>query len=219
MARILLIHHDQPTLKRLAAYLETSHEVLAVDNLMGGVKYLAKIKPEVVVVDHDAAHKHAARLLTYMRDNRVKAAVVAIYSKDAASTQPMLVKLGAKALIPDTADRNHLFEAINTAQAAQAAQQAAPPPICEEELNGNLSLLENQLNKTMKCFAGTNQVFLQSRLLGQLTSKPRIMLRCPLRPDYGLPRDVFYEYIRDVCCKAPAQCEAYRRFTADRESA
>lgn len=219
VARIVLIHHDTPTLKRLAAYLQSAHEFLAVDNIIGGVKYVARIKPEVIIVGHDAAHQNAAKLLTWMRDNRVKAAVVVIYSHDAASTQPMLVKLGAKALVPDSVTEQQLNEAIRTAQVVYAAQHAGPPPVCEEEQNGNLSMMETQLNKQMKCFAGTNQVFIQSRLLGRATTRPRIMLRCPIRPDYGMPRDVYYEYIRDVCCKNPMLCEAHRRFTAERESA
>jgi DNA-binding NarL/FixJ family response regulator len=217
--RIVLIHHDTPTLRRLAAYLETAHEFVAVDNIMGGVKYVAKIKPEVIVVGHDAGHQDAAKRLIWMRDNRVKAAVVAVYSADAASSQPMLVKLGAKALVPDSVTEPQLQEAIRTAQVVYAAQQAAPPSISEDERNGNLSMMETQLNKQMKCFAGTNQVFLQSRLLGQVTTRPRLMLRCPIRPDYGMPRDVYYEYIRDVCCKNPMLCEAHRRFTTERESA
>jgi len=219
VARIVLIHHDPPTLKRLSAYLEAYHELAAVDNLIGGTKYIAKIKPEVIVVGHDAARQDAARLMTWMRDNRVKAPVVVVYAPNAASTQPMLIKLGAKALVPTAVDEARLNEAIRTAQVVYAAQHAGPPDVTEEELNGNLSLMEHQLNKDMKCFAGTNQVFIQSRLLGRVTTKPRLMLRCPLRPDYGLARDVYYEYIRDVCCKQPMLCEAYRRFKAERESA
>ena len=219
MARVLLIHYDPPTLKRLAAYVETAHEVMAVDNLMGGIKYIPKIKPEVIVVGQEALHQPAAKLLTYMRDNRIRAAVVVVYSKEAAPTQPMLIKLGANALVPDSVDRPQIIEAIRTAQVVYAAQHTAPPPVSEEEQNGNLSMMEHQLNKEMKCFAGANQVFIQSRLLGRSTTKPRIMLRCPIRPDYGLPRDVYYEYIRDVCCQTPSLCEAYRRFTAERESA
>jgi hypothetical protein len=34
-----------------------------------------------------------------------------------------------------------------------------------------------------------------------------------------MPREVYYEYIRDVCCSDPDRCEAARRFRDTREIA
>jgi hypothetical protein len=73
-------------------------------------------------------------------------------------------------------------------------------------------VLQNDLNRKMKCPAGKNQVFLRSLLTGRATTRPRIALRCHLRKDIGLPGEVFCEHIRDVCCGNPDKCEAYRRF-------
>ncbi len=86
------------------------------------------------------------------------------------------------------------------------------PPLTAEELTSNLSLLEKQLNRHMKCPAGKNQVYIRALLTGQATTRPRISLKCPLRRDIGLSPDVFYEHIRDVCCADPQQCQAWRAF-------
>ncbi len=86
------------------------------------------------------------------------------------------------------------------------------PPLTTEELTTNLSLLERQLNRQMKCTAGKNQVYIRSLLTGQSTTRPRIALKCPLRKDIGLTPEVFLEHIRDVCCTDPQQCEAWRKF-------
>lgn len=84
------------------------------------------------------------------------------------------------------------------------------PPITAEEEGANLSELEHKLNREMKCPAGKNQVFIRSLLTGNGTTQPRIALKCHLRREIGLKPQVFYEYIRDVCCSDPEQCEAYR---------
>lgn len=91
-------------------------------------------------------------------------------------------------------------------------REAFGPPLTAEELEANLSELERDLNANMKCHAGRNQVYLRSLLTGRSTTRPRIALKCPLRRDIGLPPEVFYEHIRDVCCQDPKQCEAYRQF-------
>lgn len=88
--------------------------------------------------------------------------------------------------------------------------EAFGPPIHPEELTANLTKLEHKLNRDMKCPAGKSQVFLRSLLTGTGTTRPRIALKCHLRRQIGLPRDVFYEHIRDLCCTDPEQCEAYR---------
>lgn len=90
--------------------------------------------------------------------------------------------------------------------------KAAGPPLTEEELSANLSELERRLNEEMKCPAGKNQVCIRSVLGGSGQTRPRIMLRCPLRRDVGLEPEVYYEHIRDVCCRNPDQCPAYQAF-------
>jgi hypothetical protein len=83
------------------------------------------------------------------------------------------------------------------------------PPLTAEELTGNLSEIQNRLNREMKCPAGRNQVYVRSLLTGTSTTKPRISLKCALRRDIGQVPDIFYEHIRDVCCCDPDQCEAW----------
>lgn len=91
-------------------------------------------------------------------------------------------------------------------------EQTQGPPLTAEEQAANLSELERSLNAQMVCPAGRNQVFIRSVLTGNGTTPPRIALRCGLRRDIGVKPEVFYEHIRDVCCKDPQQCPAYRRF-------
>ncbi len=86
------------------------------------------------------------------------------------------------------------------------------PPLTAEEMTGNLSVLENKLNRDMKCHAGKNQVFLRSLVTGRGATRPRIALKCSLRRDIGQQSEVFYEHIRDVCCNDPEQCEAFQAF-------
>lgn len=95
-----------------------------------------------------------------------------------------------------------------------SVDEAFGPPITAEEQKSNLTVLESNLNREMKCVAGRNQVYIRSLLTGRGTTKPRIALKCQLRRDIGEQPDVFYEHIRDVCCCDPEKCEAYRRFRA-----
>ncbi len=90
--------------------------------------------------------------------------------------------------------------------------EAFGPDLTPEELTGNLSLLERHLNRTMKCTAGRNQVYIRSLLTGQSTTRPRIALKCPLRRDIGETPEVYFEHIRDVCCSDPEQCPAWQAF-------
>jgi hypothetical protein len=86
------------------------------------------------------------------------------------------------------------------------------PPICDEERQGNLTVLEQQLNREMKCVAGRNQVYIRSVVNGSGKTTPRIALKCSFRKEQGQTPDVYYEHIRDVCCCDPNECEAYRAF-------
>ncbi|GMU22694.1 MAG: hypothetical protein AMXMBFR13_27790 [Phycisphaerae bacterium] len=91
------------------------------------------------------------------------------------------------------------------------------PPIAPEEASANLSLLEAQLNREMRCFAGRGKVYLQSLVGTGGASKPRIALKCPLRRARGLPCDLYYEFIRDTCCGDPSRCEVLQKFMADHD--
>lgn len=218
MARLLVIHHDTASLRHLAGMVR-GHEFMAIDNLFSGVKAMPKVKPDVIIVGHDQAKRDGLRLLKYLRENQLKTPVVVVLSAGAGVDQPMLMKLGAKSLHESPVATEELNKAVDAAMARQASDLAGPCPITDEELNSNLSVLENQLNKHMRCFAGKNQVFIHSQILGGgARTKPRIALKCPLRAEYGLSRDVYFEFIKDACCGHPARCEAYRRFAEDRKA-
>ena len=137
--------------------------------------------------------------------------------------QQAMMKLGARAFIEypveqDTYDQS-LEEALTPppADASESEDDSGePPPITRKERSSNLSILETRLNRKMKCFAGKNQVFIRSLLSGGERSKPRICLKCPLRAEFGMNREVYFEFIRDVCCSKPRKCKAVQAFQARR---
>ncbi|MGE0480826.1 MAG: hypothetical protein AB7Q17_10190 [Phycisphaerae bacterium] len=94
---------------------------------------------------------------------------------------------------------------------ARTVADAFGPPLTAEELTVNLTVLQNNLNRAMKCPAGKSQVYLRSLLTGRAATKPRISLKCSWRRDIGQQPEVYYEWIRDVCAGDPTQCEAYRK--------
>ena len=219
MAKVLVIHHDASVRAILESLARQSHHVECAKDLKSGIRQMVRSKPDVILVGHDASKKEGFRLLRYMKINVLSTPVVVVVSRGAGVLQPALVKLGAKAFVEYPLDHSRLEEALASALKAAEAARGGPPPISEEELQGNLSVLERQLNQRMKCFAGRNQVFIHSLLMGTRTTRPRIALRCPLRADYGLNQDVYYEFIREVCCGEPGQCAAAQQFRAARETA
>lgn len=86
------------------------------------------------------------------------------------------------------------------------------PPLRPEELKGNLTVLQQELNRGMKCPAGVNQVYIRSLVTLKGTTPPRIALKCSNRRDVGDSVDVFLDQIRGMCCGDPQTCEAHRRF-------
>lgn len=103
-------------------------------------------------------------------------------------------------------------EPVRRTPRAQTVADAFGPPLTAEELSVNRTVLEQTLNQKMVCPAGKNQVFQRSLITKGGTTPPRIALRCQLRRDVGLPAEVYYEHIRDVCCNEPTRCEAYCKF-------
>jgi len=216
---VLIIHYDKEIRSRLEILAKLRHEVSGAKHVVAGIRQLAKDRPDLLVVGHDTQKEEGARLLRYLRDNAIKIPVVVVLSAGAATSQPLLMKLGAKGFIEYPVDQERFDRALSAAVQAHQEMTSPPPPITPEERNSNLSMLENNLNRAMKCVAGKNQVYLQSMVLGGATTKPRICLKCPWRAEYGLNREVYYEFIRDVCCRNPSRCEAVRLFNAARASA
>jgi FixJ family two-component response regulator len=213
---MLVIHYDRSIRGGLARLGKLRHEVVEAKHVAEGIKRMNKAKPDVIVVGHDGKKEEGARLLRYLRDNVKKIPVVVVFSGGGGVFQPLLMKLGAKGFVEYPVDQTRFDEAVRSALDAHKTVHAPPPPITEEEQRANLSMLETALNKRMRCFAGKNLVYIQSMILGGRTSKPRICLKCPLRAEFGLNREVYYEFIRDVCCTEPAGCEAVRQFQAAR---
>lgn len=218
MARVLLMHHD-PAAREMLRLMACGHSVDVVSDVASAKRKMVQNPPEVILISQDNRQEHATALLTWMRANRLDTPVIAVLGRTGAAHKPALRKLGAVGTLEHPMDRSSVDRQIAAALAVAKEAAAGPPPITPEELNTNLSVLENALNRRMHCTAGRNQVFIQSVVMGTTTTKPRICLRCPLRAEYGMPREVYYEFIRDVCCAEPLKCEAARRFAATRETA
>lgn len=92
----------------------------------------------------------------------------------------------------------------------KSTSEAFGPPITEVEQRTNLSVLENQLNSSMKCPVGKNQVYIRSLLTGGGTTKPRISMNCKQRAKIGLDPDIFYEHIQQTCCGDHDSCPAWQ---------
>lgn len=226
MTRVLVIHYDKAARTILEAMTRRRFEMASAKNVEAGVKVLRKNRPDVIVIGQDSAKQEAARLLRFFKDNGIRIPVVVMAGRGAGIFQQQLMKLGARGFVEYPVDQDVFESAIERSLAAPDEQTSddkprddAPskvPPITQEELDANLSLLEQALNRKMKCVAGKNQVYIRSLLTGGGKRKPRICLKCPLRAEYGLVREVYFEYIRDVCCKEPTKCAAVRMFQAAR---
>ncbi len=100
---------------------------------------------------------------------------------------------------------------FNPSKLLRQAAHESGPPLTPEEQNGNLSLLERQLNSQMRCPAGRNQVYIRSLLAVGGTTQPRIALKCQLRKQAGLSLEIFYSDIKNTCCGNHEQCPAWRK--------
>lgn len=218
MARVLLIHHDK-TAREMIKLVAVDHQIDIGKDVNAAMRALPVSPPDVILVSQDHQQEHAARLLRWMREHTYDTPVVAVLGRTGAAHKPAVMKLGAAGTLEYPLDRARVNAAIEAALASARQAASGPPPVTEEELSSNLSVLESKLNRQMRCVAGQNQVFIQSTLMGLSSTRPRICLRCPLRAEYGMPREVYFEYIRDVCCSDPSRCEAARRFSSSRETA
>lgn len=215
MARILILHPQRSARRFLEEHARKHHEVTVVSDVNGAVKFIGRIRPQLVVAGIDGKRKDALELLRLLRQDGKKVPTVVVASAGQGMFEPLAMKLGASAFLEYPVEQAAFDQTVSKVITAHWSARGEQPPISEEELKANITELEAELNLRMQCFAGKNQVYLQSFILGGgRTSKPRIALKCPLRQEYGDPPNVYYEYIRDVCCSNPAACSAYQTFQA-----
>jgi len=215
MAKVLVIHGERGPRKFLEARASVHHEVKGVKHIGKAIKEVNKFKPELMICEIDPRNKDAMDLLRHLKRNRIDIPVVLVGNAAAGVLKPMAMKIGAAAFVEYPMEQAALDQAMSKALQDDKDAHGTVPPITDEEKNANISEMEKQLNRHMECFAGKNQVFIQSVVRGVGSkSKPRIALKCKLRKEFGYPPDVYYEYIRDVCCDNPGACPAYQAFKA-----
>lgn len=216
VCRVLIVHRDAGARDMLGAMVGRRHEVEYASDYTAGVKAFHARRPNLVIAGQDGRHGDAMLLLRHFHNNGVRVPVIMVAGRGAGVYQQAAMKLGAKAFLEFPVEERRLADAIEAALAGAARGEADVPPLTKEEARANLSELEKRLNERMKCFAGRNLVYLQSYIGSGAGSRPRICLKCPLRKEFGLEPNVYYEFIRDVCCHDPSQCEAIKRFEARR---
>ena len=213
MARVLIIHPERSARRTLEQHAGSHHQVAVTSDLRTGLKAMTKFRPQVVVVGMNGKRRDALELLAHMQRTKVTTPTIVVASSEAGMYQSAAMKLGAASFLEYPMEKEAFSQAVSQVTTADFAAKGEQPPITQEELEANLTELEEALNRRMQCFAGKNLVYLQSFILGGgQTSKPRIALKCPLRKQYGDPPNVYYEYVRDFCCANPSACLAYQRF-------
>ncbi|MCP4247903.1 MAG: response regulator [bacterium] len=213
MARVLILHPERAARKTLEQHAGQNHQVTTAPDVRAAFKALAKTRPALVVAGLNGKRRDALEFLGQLKREGNKQPTIVVASDGGGLYEPLAMKLGAAAFLEYPVEQLTLDRAISKVLTADYSEKGDQPPVTDEERNANLTDLEADLNHRMKCFAGKNLVYLQSFILGGgRTSKPRIALKCPLRQEYGDPPNVYYEYIRDVCCSNPEACSAHQTF-------
>ncbi|RJP32194.1 MAG: hypothetical protein C4547_14325 [Phycisphaerales bacterium] len=217
MSRVLIIHPERGPRHFVEARAGRHHDVCAVKSVADGLRAIAKFKPNLIIAQLCARRPEALDLLRYIRRNGNRVPTLLVGEPSAAVLEPAAAKLGAAGFVEYPVEQETLDVAISLALQAEWDRAHAIPEVTSEESSQNLSVLETELNRKMVCFAGKNQVYIRSVILGGgRTSPPRIALKCALRKKYGQEPDVYYDYIRDICCADPSRCAAYREFQKNR---
>ena len=213
MARVLIIHPERSARRTLERHAGSHHQVSVTSDMRSGLKALAKFRPQVVVVGMNGKRRDALELLAHMQRNKLTTPTIVMAAPEAGMYQAAAMKLGAACFLEYPIERDAFEQAVAQVTTADFTSKGEQPPVTQEELEANLTELEAGMNRRMQCFAGKNLVYLQSFVLGGgRTSKPRIALKCPLRQQYGQPPNVYYEYVRDICCSNPSACTAHQQF-------
>lgn len=213
MARVLVVHAQSGPRSFLEGRSRRHHQVLGVADAPAAIKALPKFRPNLILAHTTPKGGEAAAVLRGLKRENASVPVLIVAEPAALSLQPALMRLGAAGWLEYPMEQDAFDKAVAAALQHTEDVQGRTPPITEEETSSNISDLERILNKRMQCFAGKNQVYIQSFILGGgKTSTPRVALKCPLRKQFGQNPDVYFEFIRDVCCGDPTVCEAYQKF-------
>lgn len=213
-SKIVLIHSDKRVRRGLEAMCSLHHKPIAVGDVKTGLKMILKVSPALAVVGLDSHKKEALQLLRHMKSYGSAVPVIVVAGSGAGALQMQAMKAGAKGFLEYPVDQARFDREITRVLQTRLDLTATLPPITDEEKGANLSDLERTLNRKMKCHAGRNQVHLQSLIIGLTKIRPRISLQCAMRALFNMQANVYYEYIRDVCCNDPGACTAVQQFEA-----
>lgn len=213
-SKIVIVHSDKHIRKALEALCSVHHEPIALPDVKSGLKMILKISPALAVVGLDSQKKEALQLLRYMKSYGSVVPVIVVAGRGAGALQMQAMKAGAKGFLEYPVDQSRIDREISRVLQTTLDVTDSIPPITEEEEDANRTEMERTLNRRMKCHVGRNQVYLRSLIIGLTKTKPRITLKCALRTDFNMQSQIYYEYIRDVCCNDPSACPAMQQFAA-----
>ena len=215
MSKILIVHRQRGPRKYLEGRAAQHHEAKTASGLADAMRAVTSSRPDVIVAGLDVKKPEAFDLLRFLKRNGARIPVVLVGPPAAVVHKAMAMKLGAAGFVEYPMEQDAFDRAITNAQQHDQDAYGSIPPITPYELDANLTELEKKLNRHMVCFAGRNQVYLQSLIMGNgKPSKPRVALKCALRKQFGHTPNVYFEYIRDVCCGDPTSCPAHQEFRA-----
>ncbi|MCG3137347.1 MAG: hypothetical protein HJJLKODD_01191 [Phycisphaerae bacterium] len=210
--KIVIVHSDPQIAEYLSLMCAARYQVSKATDVKAGLQLVLKEMPALALVGFDAKKQEGLQLMRHMKHYGSKIPVLIIGGRGAGELQQVCAKYGAKGFVEWPVDQKRLDREISKVLQTVSEELASVPPITDFEDQSNKTELENTLNRQMKCVQGKNQVHLYSELQGIRKTKPRIVLKCPLRAEYGMPSMIYFEYIRDVCCGDHTACPAVQQF-------
>ncbi len=214
MANVLIVDKEEVELEVLEAILASEHQVVAFRKTRDGLKSIVESEPDFIVAKLEKRGGPAIDVLRFLRDSRRRIPTIVLVPLGAEEGKSDAVKLFAKLFVRSPVRRQDLLEVVESALAAKAEGADEPPPLTPMEERGNLTQLCRELNSRVTCAIGKNQVYVQSILKGSRTrTKPRVTLKCKVRPMFGFSQDVYFGHIQKVCCGHPdTSCEAFKLY-------
>ena len=214
MPNVLVVDRDKLELGALEAMLASAHEVVALRKTRLGLRSIVESEPDLIIAKLEKRGGPAVDVLQFLKDSRRRIPVIVLVPLEAEERKSAAVKLFAKLFVRSPVRHRDLFAAIEAALAAKSEKAEEPPPLTPVEERGNLTQLCTALNARVTCAIGQNQVYVQSVLKGSRSrTKPRVALKCKVRPMFGFSQDVYFVHIQRVCSDHnESSCEALKLY-------
>lgn len=218
MARVVLVCGD-PTERTLLQACLKGNDVVSVKTLKDAGKALTEARPDMAILRLDVKDPTGMEVLRLMKRSQIAAATIVVLPRQAGSLKTEAWQLGVRTFLSSPIRYEDFQKAMAEIKKDAGHNNTAMPEVTEAEHQANLSSLVSDLQKEMKCPAGSNRVLIRSVVTGlDKKSEPRVCLRCSIRQAVGLNEYVYYEHIRDCCCGQYKTCEAVIQYKKLRQA-